>query len=89
MAETQLFSQFIDMRTIEINHDPDVIFFDESIDAKMNRYTFRFRYVDTPFLQDDADKHAKTHVPPSPDVTHLDTLQTQLPIKYSGFPSLK
>lgn len=30
----------------------DVIYFDESIDAKMNRYTFKLRNIDTPFLLD-------------------------------------
>lgn len=52
----------------------DVLYFDESIDAKMNRYTFKFRNIDTPFLLDSSTKHIKTYVSPSPDTTGLLTL---------------
>ena len=49
----------------------DVIFFDESIDAKMNRYMFKFRNIDTPFLLDNANLHAKTYVTPTPNTDGL------------------
>lgn len=49
----------------------DVIFFDESIEAKLNRYTFRSKNFDTPFLTYEKDKHIKTYVPPSPYRTDL------------------
>ena len=49
----------------------DVLFFDESIDAKMNRYLFKLRSIDTPFLLDNANVHAKTYVPPTPNTEGL------------------
>jgi hypothetical protein len=49
----------------------DVVFFDESIDAKMNRYMFKLHNIDTPFLLDTTDKHAKTYVPPTPNADGL------------------
>jgi hypothetical protein len=49
----------------------DVIFFDESIDAKLNRYTFRMHNIDTPFLLNNAHKHTKNYVAPSPDISNL------------------
>ena len=48
-----------------------MVFFDESIDAKMNRYTFKFQILDTPFLNDSYSKHQKTYVAPSPDMNNL------------------
>lgn len=53
-----------------------MLYFDESIDAKMNRYTFKFRNIDTPFLLDSSTKHIKTYVSPSPDTTGLLTLMS-------------
>jgi hypothetical protein len=53
LSSTQMFSQFIDERALQsVGGDKlrDVIFFDESIDAKLNRYMFKFRSIDTPFL---------------------------------------
>jgi hypothetical protein len=52
--------------------DLDVIFFDESIDAKYNRYMFRWTHIDTPFLQHTQGKHYKTYVPPTPHTLDLD-----------------
>ncbi len=52
----------------------DVVFFDESIDAKMNRYTLNqlmLRSIDTPFLNNSDSKHTKTYVAPSPDTDNL------------------
>jgi hypothetical protein len=73
LLESQLFSEFVDERTVlSSGLDKDVIFFDESIDAKLNRYTFRFHSaIDTPFLLQNTEKHLKTYVPPSPSVIGL------------------
>jgi hypothetical protein len=49
-----------------------VVFFDESIDAKMNRYTFKLRSIDTPFLNNSEDKkYTKTYVAPTPDRSNI------------------
>jgi hypothetical protein len=50
----------------------DIMFFDESIDAKMNRYSFQLHIRDTPFLNDTSTKHVKTYVAPSVDQDGLD-----------------
>jgi hypothetical protein len=52
----------------------DVLFFDESIEAKINRYTFRLHKRDTPFLLDSSQKHTKTFVSTSVDVDNLETI---------------
>lgn len=52
----------------------DIQFFDESIEAKINRYTFRLHKRDTPFLLDSSQKHAKTFVSPAVDVDNLDAI---------------
>jgi hypothetical protein len=72
LLKTQAFSQFCDAR-ISSNSlkDYDIRFFDESIDAKLNRYTFRLFRVDTPFLNDQSSKHFKTVVAPSPNLEGL------------------
>jgi hypothetical protein len=50
----------------------DVVFFDESIDAKMNRYTFKLRSIDTPFLNNSEDNnYTKTYVAPTPDRSNI------------------
>ena len=74
LVATQMFSQFVDERALQfVSGDKlrDVVFFDESIDAKMNRYMFRLHSIDTPFLLATADKHAKTYVPPTPNAEGL------------------
>eukprot|EP01036_Dinobryon_divergens_P027068 gene27068-35782_t len=75
MVETQAFSQFVDERVLHLKKNQDVVFFDESIDAKMNRYLLRKilkQTTDTPFLNDTNVKvHIKTYVPPSPDLSNL------------------
>jgi hypothetical protein len=65
------------------------MFFDESIDAKMNRYTFKMRSIDTPFLLDSANIHAKTYVPPTPNAAGLPLLPSGEPVDftYETFPS--
>jgi len=91
MIETQSFSHFIDERVLSINRDRDIIFFDESIDAKMNRYTFKFKSIDTPFLLDETNKHAKTYVPPTPNTINLPPTADGSPPQYTYhnvFPTL-
>lgn len=68
-----------------------MIFFDESIDAKMNRYMFKFRSIDTPFLLDNANLHAKTYVAPTPNVSGLgeDKKEGGGTYLYERFPSLE
>jgi len=65
----------------------DITFFDESIRAKMNRYTFRRRSQGTPFLSDNSNRHSKTYVPPSPDTTELP--ERDEPYVYTFFPKLQ
>jgi hypothetical protein len=45
----------------------DILFFDESIDAKLNRYSLQLHVRDTPFLNDKSNKHVKTYVVESVD----------------------
>jgi hypothetical protein len=53
----------------------DILFFDESIEAYLNRSSFlSFMKTDTPFLLDDSEKHAKTIVVPSPIETFDDVM---------------
>jgi pentatricopeptide repeat protein len=52
---TQQFDDFI-TRRLYSPEMPDLIFFDQSIDAKLNRSRLKLKKVDTPFLQS-----AKTH----------------------------
>lgn len=65
----------------------DVIFFDESIEAKLNRYTFRSKNFDTPFLTYEKDKHIKTYVPPSP--MRSDLTDPDLVFQNDTFPRLQ
>ena len=89
MVETQAFSQFVDERVLHLKKNQDVIFFDESIDAKMDRYMLRKLFkqtTDTPFLNDrNVNIHVKTYVPPSPDTSGL---PVNALYKYNGFPRL-
>jgi len=55
LCETQQFEDYLTKRLYSPG-EPDVIFFDQSIDAKLNRSRLKLRKVDTPFLQS-----AKTH----------------------------
>ena len=84
---TQSFSQFVDERVVMSKLDLDVIFFDESIDAKYNRYTFRLHSIDTPFLQQTHGKHFKTYVPPPPHTSDLD--KTKEFGYFNRFPNLE
>jgi hypothetical protein len=50
MVMTQQFDDFITKRMFDAKKAPDVIFFDQSIEAKKNRSRRKFKKVDTPFL---------------------------------------
>ncbi|GMI27359.1 hypothetical protein TeGR_g8867, partial [Tetraparma gracilis] len=50
LCATQMFDSFITKRLFNPGLD-DVTFFDESIDAKFNRYKMRVVKIETPFLQ--------------------------------------
>ena len=39
----------------------------------MNRYTFKLKNIDTPFLNNHDSKHSKTYVAPSPDTHNIPT----------------
>lgn len=47
---SQSFSLFVEERVMLTKLDKNVLFFDESIDAKQNRYLFHTTKIDTPFL---------------------------------------
>ena len=77
----------------QFNRLLDCLYFDECIDAKLNRYAAR-RYrdkIDTPFLDSNATQHVKTYVPPSPDILDLPLTDDGQPIMYcyDCFPKLK
>jgi hypothetical protein len=50
LLTTQAFANFIDDRIQPDSDSIDVVFLDESIDAKLNRSRFTFTKRDTPFL---------------------------------------
>ena len=69
---SQAFSQFIESRLIEDERNPDVAFFDESINAKRNRSTMRMSTIETPLLSDkESYMDERTHIPTQPDSTNL------------------
>jgi hypothetical protein len=88
LKDLQAFSNFLDDRIALNKLDRDVIFFDESIEAKLNRYTFRSKNFDTPFLTYEKDKHIKTYVPPSPYSADLPTSEPNFP-NGTTFPQLQ
>ena len=87
LTQTQSFSQFVDERVLSITSNINVIFFDESIDAKMNRYYFKTKIIDTPFLLDQSNRHVKTFVTPTPCKIGLPEDITCY--SYKTFPSFK
>ena len=96
LLSSQAFHQFVDVRLSRSGWtDPEIIFFDESIDAKINRYTFRLRRHDTPFLTNESTKHAKTHVAPTVDLQGLDSInatpgsRSNCYVYTDGFPELQ
>lgn len=50
LCSTQQFDDFLTRRMYSPG-EPDLVFFDQSIDAKLNRSKLKLRKVDTPFLQ--------------------------------------
>ena len=84
--KTQLFNDFLDERLLVDEKDPDIAFFEESIQAKKNRCGIKFRIQPTPFLLDKSHEHTKTHVPPKPDASNLPTDRSAKFI-YTNFPS--
>ena len=85
---TQQFDDFITKRLYN-PEQPDVIFFDQSIDAKLNRSRLKLKKVDTPFLQS-----AKTHkilqvfeaVEPNQDDLPQGYLERNTPLTYKSWP---
>lgn len=68
---TQQFDDFITKRLYSPQL-PDVIFFDQSIDAKLNRYRLKLNKLDTPFLQSaQAHKQLETFVAVEPNTSNL------------------
>jgi hypothetical protein len=58
----------------------------------MNRYMFKFRSIDTPFLLDNANLHAKTYVPPTPNMDGLQVSEEDgqaAEYVYDRFPTFK
>lgn len=50
LTSTQQFDDFITKRIYNAGNEPDVAFFDQSIDAKKNRSKLKFKKADTTFL---------------------------------------
>jgi len=71
LCSTQQFDDFITKRLYSPQL-PDVIFFDQSIDAKLNRYRLKLNKVHTPFLQSaQAHKQLQTFVAVEPNSSDL------------------
>jgi len=63
--DTTAFSFFAFERVVRAREDYEILFFDESIKAKLNRHKVRFTKEETPFL-------SVTHCfPPHPKHTHM------------------
>jgi hypothetical protein len=80
ILQSQAFYQFIEASVSNYGwSDPDILFFDESIEVQINRSSFlSFIKLDTPFLLDVSHKHAKTIVAPSPMDTFDDDLLREI-----------
>lgn len=71
LCATQQFDDFITKRLYSPQL-PDIIFFDQSIDAKLNRYRLKLKKVDTPFLQSaQTHKQLQTFTAVEPNTTDL------------------
>jgi hypothetical protein len=80
---TQQFDDFITKRLYSPEM-PDIIFFDQSIDAKLNRSRLKLRKVDTPFLQSaKTHKVLKTFLAVAPNESDL---STETPFIYKTWP---
>jgi pentatricopeptide repeat protein len=71
LCATQQFDDFITKRLYSPELS-DIIFFDQSIDAKLNRSRLKLKKLDTPFLQSaKTHKHLQTFLAVEPNATHL------------------
>ena len=71
LCSTQHFDDFITKRLYSPEL-PDIIFFDQSIDAKLNRSRLKLKKVHTPFLQSaKTHKQLKTFVAVEPNTSNL------------------
>ncbi|GMH97302.1 hypothetical protein TrST_g12364 [Triparma strigata] len=94
LCVTQMFDAFITKRLYSPGED-DVTFFDESIDAKLNRYKLKLKKIETPFLQSaKVHRKLKTVVSPEPsgkdlpeDAGVLDKKTNERIFHYDQFPS--
>ncbi|KAL3790965.1 hypothetical protein HJC23_004947 [Cyclotella cryptica] len=79
LVSTQQFDDFITRRIYNSSDEPDVIFFDKSIDAKKNKNILQVKKADTTFLHS-ANAHRELHqytailpnredIPPNPHAT--------------------
>ena len=88
MCLTQHFDDFLTRRLYSPG-EPDLVFFDQSIDAKLNRSKLKIKKVDTPFLQS-----AKAHkeltkldaVPPNVEGLDMDDAKGNKPYVYKKLP---
>jgi len=83
LCSTQQFDDFITKRLY--NPDlPDIIFFDQSIDAKLNRSRLKLKKLDTPFLQSaKAHKQLEPFVAVEPNTSNL---PEEAPFIYKTWP---
>jgi hypothetical protein len=75
-VETQAFAQFTLDRIERQESDYEVLFFDESIKAKLNRSKLRFNKDSTPFLKDGAYNIRATIHALQPNMENLDPTKT-------------
>ncbi|GMH67351.1 hypothetical protein TrRE_jg8668 [Triparma retinervis] len=84
LCATQQFDAFITKRLYKPGEE-DVTFFEESIDAKMNRYKMKLKKIETPFLQSaKVQRKLKTVVAPEPN---REGLEEGALYTYTIFPS--
>jgi pentatricopeptide repeat protein len=84
LCATQQFDAFITKRLYKPGEE-DVTFFEESIDAKMNRYKMKLKKIETPFLQSaKVQRKLKTVVAPEPS---KEGLEPGALYSYTVFPS--
>ncbi|KAG0099792.1 hypothetical protein BGZ93_005866 [Podila epicladia] len=81
-TESQAFVQFVQDRVDRSPGDPEIMFFDEVIKAKINRSRFRLGKEETKFLDDPSYGVQGTvkAVPPSGDVQIFDTTERRFPL---------
>ncbi len=86
LVNSQAFINFVDERMQPENANAaDIVFFDQSIDAKHNRSRLRLSKFATPFLDSVEFEICKTQVAVSPDVSDL---PVGVKYRYSPFPRL-